>query len=58
MRFIKYSFREQLLKDKHIFKIVDEPRRRPFVSEVFRQKVIDEGIEGFYFKLVWDSETE
>jgi hypothetical protein len=58
MRFIKYSFKEHILKDKHIFKIVDEPRRRPFVSDVFRRKVLDEGLEGFYFKLVWDSEVE
>lgn len=58
MRFIKYSFKECIIKDKHIFKIVDEPHRRPFVSDKFRQIVLDEGLTGFDFKLIWDSEVE
>ncbi|MCM0759876.1 hypothetical protein M7775_15055 [Sporomusa sphaeroides DSM 2875] len=56
MRFIKYAFKSECIKGKHIFKIVDEPVRRPFVSDEFRNKVIESGLEGFEFELVWDSE--
>jgi hypothetical protein len=56
MRFIKYEFIKNVVDGKHIFKIVDEPLRRPFVSEEFRQKVIDYNLKGFKFELAWDSE--
>ena len=59
MRFIKYSFREcDELKNHHIFKIVDERRRWPFVSEAFKQAVEENGLTGFEFELVWDSEEQ
>lgn len=56
MTFQKYVFREcEQLKDVNIFKIVDEPRRRAFVSDEFKKAVERNGLLGFKFKLVWDS---
>lgn len=55
MRFIKYEFNEQMVKGKHIFKIIDESLKKPFVSDEFRQNVIDCQLSGFVFKLVWNS---
>lgn len=57
MQFQKYSFRicDDLLKND-IFKIIDEPRRRPFVSDRFKQTVERNNLTGFKFQLVWDSE--
>lgn len=57
MRFIKYEFIENIVKDKHIFKIIDEPTRRPFVSDEFKRRVEESGLTGFKFELVWDSEA-
>ena len=56
MRFLKYEFIEDVVREKHIFKIVDEPLRRPFVSDEFRLKVQSYNLKGFKFKLAWDSE--
>lgn len=58
MAFQKYAFRscDELL-DNNIFKIVDEPTRRAFVSDKFKQTV-EGNLLGFKFKLVWDSEQE
>lgn len=58
MRFEKYAFSLDKVKGEHIFKIIDEPRKAPFVSDEFRNKVIQEGLTGFLFTEVWDSETE
>ena len=58
MRFIKYSFNPNCVEGKQIFKIIDEPVRRPFVSDEFRNKVLDSELVGFKFELVWDSESE
>jgi hypothetical protein len=55
MRFIKYEFIADIVRGKHIFKIVDEPLRRPFVSDEFRKRVINNNLLGFKFKLVWES---
>lgn len=57
MRFIKYEFIEDIVRGKHIFKIVDEPLRRPFVSNEFRLKVQSNNLKGFKFELAWNSET-
>ena len=59
MAFQKYAFKicDELLSN-NIFKIVDEPRRRAFVSETFKQAVEKNNLTGFRFKLVWDSEQE
>lgn len=59
MAFQKYAFKEcDELKNNHIFKIVEEPRRRAFVSEKFKETVEENNLTGFKFKLVWDSEQE
>lgn len=50
MRFIRYEFIKNIVSGKHIFKIVDEPLRKPFVSDEFRQRVIDSNLNGFIFK--------
>ncbi len=55
--FERYAFRDCLeLRQHHIFKIVDEPQRWAFVSDVFKQAVESMGFTGFIFRLVWDSE--
>ena len=55
MLFTKYAFNKHAVQGKHIFRIVDEPLRSPFVSDEFRDKVIQSGLTGFNFKLVWES---
>ncbi len=57
MCFNKYAFNESAVKGKHIFKIIDEPRRSPFVSDEFKERVLASGLTGFKFSLVWDSEA-
>lgn len=57
MGFIQYEFIEEVIKGKHIFKIVDEPLRRPFVSDEFRIRVQKNNLKGFKFELAWDSEN-
>lgn len=44
------------LLNNDIFKLIDEPRRSPFVSEKFKKAVEDNNLTGFKFELVWDSE--
>lgn len=58
MCFIKYSFIEDEIKNVHIFKTKDETLGYPFVSEAFRQRVLESDLTGFKFELVWDSEEE
>ena len=58
MRFIKYAFDEKKVKDVDIFKLKGFERNRPFVSDNFRNIVIENNLTGFKFELVWDSETE
>lgn len=57
MAFQKYAFRtcEELLNN-NIFKIIDEPTRRVFVSDIFKETVEKNNLSGFKFKLVWESE--
>lgn len=57
MCFNKYAFIEEKVKGKHIFKIIDEPRRSPFVSDEFKKLVEESNLTGFKFVLVWDSEA-
>ena len=56
MRFKKYSFFVEIIDDNDIFKIIDEPLGNPFVTDNFRNAVLENGLTGFNFKLVWDSE--
>ncbi len=58
MRFKKYVFKQNAINDIHFFKIKDEPIGRPFVTDSFRNSVLDAGLTGFKFQLVWDSEVE
>ena len=57
MRFVKYEFLKHIVNGKHIFKIVDEPLRKPFVSDEFRQRVLGNNLKGFKFELVWESDN-
>ena len=57
MAFKKYAFLlNPELFNHDIFKIIDEPTRRAFVSDRFKNLVEDNGLTGFKFKLVWDNE--
>lgn len=57
MAFKKYAFlQSQELIQHNIFKIIDEPTRRAFVSDKFKKVVEENGLTGFKFKMVWDSE--
>ena len=59
MAFEKYAFRMCADLTKHnIFKIVDEKKRRAFVTEEFKRAVEENQLTGFKFKLVWDSDEE
>lgn len=59
MAFQKYAFRNCIeLRNNNIFKIVDEPTRRAFVSDKFKQTVENYNLSGFKFKLAWESEQE
>ena len=55
MAFQKYSFRlcEELEKS-NIFKIIDEPTRRAFVSEHVKNAIEKNELRGFNLRLVWD----
>ncbi|NFP90974.1 imm11 family protein [Clostridium sporogenes] len=57
LRFIKYAFKSEVIKNEHIFKI-PELKGRVFVSEEFRQRVMDKDLKGFKFELVWDSQLK
>lgn len=59
MVFEKYAFNVcDEITQNNIFKIVDEPRRRPFVTDKFKKTVEENNLTGFKFKLVWDSEQD
>ncbi len=58
MRFTKYVFIEKKIEGMNLFKIKDEPLKRPFVSEEFRKRAIDNNLTGFKFELAWDSEQD
>ena len=53
--FTKYVFYENVLENKHIYRITSDYTRVPYVSDEFRQRVIDNGLTGFRFTLIWDS---
>jgi len=58
MRFTKHAFCQDKIRDANIFKIKDGPLKRPFVSDKFRNRVIESNLLGFKFELAWDSEQE
>lgn len=57
MRFTKYVFNPEKVTSQNLFKISDEPLKRPFVSDKFRKRIIECGLTGFVFELAWDSEA-
>lgn len=56
--FEKYAFIEEKVKDEHIFRIFldDRIRSTVFVSDEFKKAVESNGLVGFQFIEVWDSE--
>lgn len=56
MRIKKYFFNKEKVAKEHIFKIIEQPRAIIFVSDDFRNRVIESGLEGFKFVEIWDSE--
>jgi hypothetical protein len=56
LRVKKYFFDVEKVKNHHIFKVIDQLWGTVFVSDEFRNKVIESGLEGFKFIEVWDSE--
>lgn len=57
MWFESYSFRPDRIRGIHIFKISDEPKCNPFVSDDFRDAVIANKLKGFHFEEVWTDES-
>ncbi|MFC4321423.1 imm11 family protein [Litchfieldia salsa] len=60
MEYTKYEFIPEVIGGQDIFKIVFHDTKKilksaVFVSDIFRQRVIDSGLEGFDFIEVWDS---
>lgn len=53
LAFHKYVFRSKQIKDRNIFKIPDERRREAFVSQLFYDTVVNNGLKGFKMELVW-----
>ena len=56
MRFKKYAFIESAIVGNEIFKIKDEPLKRPFVTTKFKDIVENSNLTGFKFELVWNSD--
>ena len=57
MKFNKYAFKQsEALQKSNIFKIIDAPKDRAFVSDLFKKTVEMNGLTGFIFQEVWDSD--
>lgn len=54
MAFQSYAFKEEMLQGVNIFKIKDEPRRSAFITDDFRNCVLENKLVGFKFQLVWN----
>jgi len=54
MAFQKYSFKNSIVNNKNIFKIIDMPRGDVFVSESIFSIIVDSKLEGFELKLVYE----
>ncbi len=61
----KYPFIEEKVKGQHIFKVYEDQTHseasvslRIFVSEEFKNRVLELGLKGFSFGKIWDSESE
>lgn len=51
----RYSFNVEKVKNQHIFKIINQLYGTVFVSDEFRNRVLESGLKGFKFIEVWDS---
>jgi hypothetical protein len=58
VRFRKYSFVLEVVRDQPIFKLPEEKITRVFVSDLFRDRVLAAGLKGFEFTEIWDSQME
>ncbi len=56
MYFTKYAFRRDIIKKLNIFKTIEFPNADVFVSDEFRDRVLNHGLLGFNFVEVWDSQ--
>ncbi|SDX72209.1 imm11 family protein [Paenibacillus sp. CF384] len=54
--FSNYAFKKELVENQHMFKIPEKLRGPVFVSDEFRQTVIENKLTGFAFKELWNSE--
>lgn len=55
-----HAFKPEKVKDAHLFKILLEgrvERLETFVSTEFKKRVEENGLTGFYFTEVWDSDN-
>jgi hypothetical protein len=50
-----YAFQEASVRDEWLFKVLTHPYR-VLVTDRFRTAVVDNGLSGFHFQPVWDSE--
>ncbi|MDB5056271.1 MAG: hypothetical protein JWM44_4321, partial [Bacilli bacterium] len=57
-KFIKYAFKINAIQNENIFKIPEMLKIRVYVTDTFRDKVIESGLKGFKFIEVWDSEED
>lgn len=53
----RYAFKIDVIHDYPIFKIPEYRRRRVYVSDAFKEAVEENGLKGFTFELLWDSEA-
>nr|WP_263324590.1 DUF1629 domain-containing protein [Neobacillus sp. Marseille-Q6967] len=61
MKYTKYAFRQDVVAGQGIFKMVNHETKKiisrdVFVTDEFREKVLDSGLNGFDFIEVWNSE--
>lgn len=62
MKYNKFSFHQGVVEGQDIFKVLHLENKNPmntkvFVSDQFRDKVLESGLKGFDFIEVWDSEN-
>lgn len=56
--YAKYSFKQEIVKGKHIFRTKENLFIDIFVSGEFRNRVVENKLAGFELTKVWDSEEE
>ena len=57
MAFKKYVFREDMLKNRNIFKLLDLPRGEIFISENINNLIICNDLKGFKTTLVYEKDS-